>query len=29
MIMKALQFVGVGKPLQLAEVPRPCAYAGG
>jgi len=27
--MKALQFVGVGKPLQLAEVPRPCAYAGG
>jgi (R,R)-butanediol dehydrogenase / meso-butanediol dehydrogenase / diacetyl reductase len=27
--MKALQFVEVGKPLQLVEIPKPNAYPGG
>ena len=27
--MKAMQFVEVGRPLQLAEVPRPAAFPGG
>ena len=27
--MKAMQFTGIGKPLQLAEVERPTAYPGG
>jgi thiamine pyrophosphate-dependent acetolactate synthase large subunit-like protein len=29
MIMKALQFLNAGQPLQMAEVPKPSAYPGG